>query len=255
MRMTGWEDLTAELDAWTAAGRAATLWWRDDDATQPSAALDWLIELVNQFEVPVALAVVPAGLHSELAIRLVEEPRVAVLQHGYAHTNHAPPGEGKAELGLHRPINQTLGELSAGWLALGRVFGDAWLKVMVPPYNRIAPSLAAALPAAGYTGLSTYEARRDTPPGLVQVNTHVDIMDWVHTRGFLGEEPTLALLIGHLRARREGRVDSSEPTGLLTHHLAHDAPAWGFIERLLGALRGQAAVRWLAAADAFAGTR
>ncbi len=249
--MSGWDELTAELDAWAAAGRVATLWWRDDDAVQPSAALDWLIELVNQFEVPVALAVVPAGLRSELAIRLVEEPRVTVLQHGYAHTNHAPPGEGKSELGTHRPINQTLGELAAGWLALGRVFGDGWLKVMVPPYNRIAPSLAAALPAAGYIGLSTYEARHDTPPGLVQVNTHVDIMDWIHTRGFLGEDPTLALMTRHLQRRRLAEVDAAEPTGLLTHHLAHDAPAWNFIERLMGALRAHSAVRWLAAAEAF----
>ena len=32
----GWPDLTAELDRWGEAGRTATLWWRDDDATAPS---------------------------------------------------------------------------------------------------------------------------------------------------------------------------------------------------------------------------
>ena len=43
--MTGWADLDAELDRWKAAGRAATLWWRDDDATRPTPALDRLLAL------------------------------------------------------------------------------------------------------------------------------------------------------------------------------------------------------------------
>ncbi|NUB17118.1 hypothetical protein GAY28_35010, partial [Azospirillum brasilense] len=32
----GWDALTAELDAWAAGGRTATLWWRDDDAVEPT---------------------------------------------------------------------------------------------------------------------------------------------------------------------------------------------------------------------------
>ena len=30
-----WAKLTVEFDAWAAAGRTASLFWRDDDATRP----------------------------------------------------------------------------------------------------------------------------------------------------------------------------------------------------------------------------
>ena len=41
-------------------------------------------------KVPLALAVVPANATPALAERLARTPGVDLLQHGYAHTNHAP---------------------------------------------------------------------------------------------------------------------------------------------------------------------
>ncbi len=134
-----------------------------------------------------------------------------------------------------------IGELARGALALDRLFGRNWTRALVPPYNRIAASLASALPLAGYIGLSTYGPRRPADPALSIVNTHVDIIDWT-PRAFLGESAALALIVKHLRARREGRVDADEPTGLLTHHLAHDEGCWNFIDRVLGRLRAHPAV-------------
>ena len=43
--MTGWDRLSIELDAWSAAGRAAEFWWRDDDAIDTTPALDRLLSL------------------------------------------------------------------------------------------------------------------------------------------------------------------------------------------------------------------
>ncbi|MEK9660397.1 MAG: hypothetical protein VW644_01455, partial [Alphaproteobacteria bacterium] len=40
-----WDALAAELDVWAAAGRTATLWWRDDDADAASPALERLLAL------------------------------------------------------------------------------------------------------------------------------------------------------------------------------------------------------------------
>ena len=42
--MTSWADLGAELGQWAAEGREATLWWRDDDAIEPTPALDRMID-------------------------------------------------------------------------------------------------------------------------------------------------------------------------------------------------------------------
>ena len=239
--MTGWNDLTAELDQWRAAGRDATLWWRDDDATAPSDALDRLLALQRKHAAPLMIAVIPARAEPALAERLNGLTGISVVQHGWAHANHAPVGASKAELGPDRPASLVLGELARGQIVLDRLFGD-WLRLLVPPHNRIARGLAPHLPEAGYVGLSTYNPRRGAIPGLTQVNTHADIMNWV-TRAFGGEDAALTLAINHLRARRTGSADAEEPTGLLTHHLAHDAAAWAFTDRFLVTVAAHPAAR------------
>lgn len=238
-----WAALTAELDAWAASGRTAEFWWRDDDAVAVTPALEHLLQLQHRHRAPLMLAVIPARAQGSLATRLAGESGIAVVQHGWAHTNHAPVGMAKAELGSDRPTAYVLGELVRGRLVLDALFGGNWLRVLVPPHNRIAPTVAAQLAPAGYVGLSTYNPRRNTPPGLRQANSHIDIMNWT-TRRFAGETEALALAVAHLRARREGKADPHEPTGLLTHHLAHDEAAWGFTDAFLAAVAGHRAARW-----------
>jgi peptidoglycan/xylan/chitin deacetylase (PgdA/CDA1 family) len=204
------------------------LWWRDDDATDSEPALDRLLALHRATRVPLALAVVPAHATPALADRLAAEPGVDLLQHGYAHLNHAAPGEKKAELGPHRPAMVVLGELGTGWLALERLFGDRALGVMVPPWNRIAPALVPTLPEIGFSGLSTFGPRGRVRPvrGLLQVNTHADLIDWKNGGGFAGEAAVLGALVAALA---HARTVTAEPVGLLSHHLAMDGGAWDFL--------------------------
>ena len=98
--MTTWWHLNEELDAWATAGRSATLWWRDDDAVEPSPELDRLMTMAQARDLPIALAVIPARASEALAEWLKSlEARATLLQHGYAHQSHAREGEKKAELG------------------------------------------------------------------------------------------------------------------------------------------------------------
>ncbi|MBI3198731.1 MAG: polysaccharide deacetylase family protein [Rhodospirillales bacterium] len=227
--MSDWRALEAELALWRAASRTAELWWRDDDAVDAGVELDRLLEIHRETATPLALAIVPARATPALAERLSAEPGVDLLQHGYAHVNHATPGEGKKiELGPHRPAMIVLGELGTGWLALERLFGNRPLSVMVPPWNRIAPALVPTLPEIGFTGLSTFGARARVEPvrGLRQINTHVDLVDWKGGRGFAGEEAVLSSLVQALVRARTG---GGEPVGLLSHHLAMDGGAWDFL--------------------------
>lgn len=227
--MSGWPALEMELEQWRAAGRIAELWWRDDDAADAGPQLDRLLDLHRQVAMPLALAVVPAHATAALAERVAAEPGVDLLQHGYAHVNHAMPGEGKKmELGPHRPAMIVLGELGTGWLALERLFGRRALGVMVPPWNRIAPALVPTLPEIGFTGLSTFGPRPRARPvrGLRQVNAHVDLIDWRSGRDFPGEEACLAALVAALA---RSRTESGEPVGILSHHLAMDERAWDFL--------------------------
>jgi hypothetical protein len=250
--MSGWQALDLELEKWRAAGRTAELWWRDDDAADTGPELDRLLALHRETEVPLALAIVPAQATAALAERLAAEPGVDLLQHGYAHVNHATPGEGKKiELGPHRPAMIVLGELGTGWLALERLFGNRPLGVMVPPWNRIAPALVPTLPEIGFTGLSTFGARPRAQPvrGLRQINTHVDLIDWKSGHGFAGEEACLAVLVASLvRARSE----SGEPVGILSHHLAMDDRAWDFLRSFWEITRTMSGMRVRSARELFA---
>jgi hypothetical protein len=244
--MTSWEKFFAELDRWPAG--KATFWWRDDDATIPTAALDRLLSLSD---LPLALAVVPAHMRVALAERLAGS-RVDVLQHGFSHENHQPRDQKQAEFGDARPLGVMREELARGWQRLAMLFGRRALRVLVPPWNRIDARLVATLGEQGYAGLSTAKPREAAGGGLFQANTHIDIIDWLkHPRQFVGIEVALDRAIDHLAARRAGTVDADEPTGLLTHHLAMDEAAFAFTAEFLTRSAAHPAVQWRAARDIF----
>ncbi len=257
--MTPWfETLYRELDEWNYDGVEATLWWRDDDAQRPSAELDTIIDLAQKYAAPLALAVIPRGMDGALATRLQPPGRppitVAVLQHGFAHANHARRGEKKAELDGHRTPAAIHAELAAGFSLLRDAFGGQFVPALTPPWNRIAPTLVAGLAQTGFIGLSTFAPRREREPapGIRAVNTHVDLIDWKNRKRFVGAEAAVEAMVAHLQGRRLGHFDSAEPTGLLTHHLVHDADCRQFLPRLLAVLDEHPAAKWLTAEAVFA---
>jgi len=243
--MTGWRELEATLDACAARGEAIRLWWRDDDAGREHPALERLLELAERRDLPLALAVVPLWLEPPAQALIAASARATVLQHGFAHANHAPPGAKAIELG-GRDLTTVTGELCAGRAALIDAFGATCLAVLVPPWNRLDPGLTVRLTACGFTGLSTFGPRsaNEAAPGLIQVNAHLDPIDWRGSRLFVGEATALGRLCALL--------DPDEPIGILSHHLAMDEAGWGFLDRLLEVLASHPAARLCAAGELFA---
>ena len=252
---TAWALLRRELDAWAAAGRQATVWWRDDDAYRPLPTLERLLALSTDLDAPVALAVVPAWLGRDLANALDRHPCVSVVQHGWSHTNHAGgAGEkGACEVGLHRGRKAILEDLRKGRDVLEDAFAGCFQPVVTPPWNRIDPALFPDLALMGYRGISTFDARNDEPAaaGLVAQNCHCDPIDSKAGTGFRGTRRSLVQLTGHLADRREGRVDSDEATGFLTHHRDMDEQTWAFAERLIETIVRHPAARWADARELF----
>ena len=251
--MSSWGDLTAELDHWADAGRNAVFWWRDDDAIEPTSALEHLLALQREAGVPVAIAVVPATAVPALS-DILSDMHVDILQHGYAHRNFRSSGDRKSELGADRDLWDIAGELATGRGRLFDIFGEGgWVEAIVPPWNRIHPSVMSLLPGLGYHGISTFAARPNVEPvpGLTAVNTHIDIIDWHGTGGFAGNTSNLAAAIAHLVAKREGAADTGEATGLLTHHLTHDQGCWDFIREFIDRTASHPAARWMSARDLF----
>ncbi len=234
-----WQPLRDELRRWADAGRTVDLWFRDDDAVQPTDALDRLLTLSGRFAVPVTLAVIPAFTGEALAARLAGEPGISVAVHGWSHENHAPPSQKKQELGPHRPLSAVLGELLQGFLKLRTLHPERFVPILVPPWNRVASDLLPQLPALGYTALSVFGTAKPAPVTLI--NTHVDIMDWHGTGGCRPHADLVRDLVSQLTGRFAG---SAEPVGILTHHLVHDGAAWDFIAMLFEEVAGSSAVRW-----------
>lgn len=247
-RAVNWQDLEKEISQWRGAGRAPDLWWRDDDAGGPSPALDQLLALARRSGVPLALAVIPAQADSRVLSKL--DAGITVLQHGTDHVNRAGTGEKKTEF----PVagSDALFRLIASRKSLEEMTGERFCAVLAPPWNRLADALLPQLATSGYIGVSRYGARRaaEPAPGLRQVNTHVDIIDWQGSRGFVGEQRALGALVRHLAERRDGTVDIGEATGLLTHHACHDEAAWRFLERLFATTR-EAGASWRSASALF----
>jgi hypothetical protein len=249
--MNAWALLKQEFDLWASAGLVATLWWRDDDATHASGALDRLLAISEGTQVPVALAVIPRDIHESLNQRLLRCGSAWALQHGWSHANHAPERDRQEEFGPHRPVDVMLAELGEGWRRIATLPHS--LPVLVAPWNRMAPGLIGELPKAGLAAISTLGPRpgAEPAPGVQQTNVHVDIVDWCGHRGFVGEPAAVAQVVSHLQQRRKGVVDAAEPTGLMTHHLFHDEGCWWFVEEFLRRSSAHPAVRWLSAEDAF----
>jgi hypothetical protein len=237
-----WRELDEELGRWRDAGRVADFWWRDDDAAKPSAPLSQLLELSARSRVPLGLAVVPLEAVPELFTDL----KPSVLMHGTDHRNRAAPGEKKSEFAAAEPDADAVARLRIARERLAAQAAKRFLAVLAPPWNRFKPSLVSHLPAAGLHGLSGYGPRdkAEAAPGVRQVNTHVDIIDWRGTRGFVGEQVALRMAVKHLASRRNGEVDASEPTGWLTHHALHDRDAWKFLEGLFQRTTARGA-RWI----------
>ncbi|MBM3489687.1 MAG: hypothetical protein FJX68_04440 [Alphaproteobacteria bacterium] len=248
-----WQGLAQELALWRQAGRIATFWWRDDDAGPLEPALERLLALRASLSLPLALAAIPAVTEPELAQRLAAEDEIVVLQHGWRHRNLAGAGRRKAEFGADRPVFERLSDVALGRAQLLAQFGERFLPVFVPPWNRIGDDLLPFLKNAGMVGLSRYRGRaKPSPaPGLTESNCHVDPVAWTGHRGFVGRAEAVRQMVGHLSARRTGAADPDEPTGILSHHRQFDAACWEFVENLLRMLRQCDEAHWLSARRMF----
>jgi hypothetical protein len=215
----------------------ATVWWRDDDAGRDHPRLHRLLALAHARQVEPALAVVPAWLESRTVDAITACPGTTVLQHGIAHADHARAGEKKVELGGRVTPADLQADLLAGTQCLRDAFPVAFLPVLVPPWNRIAPGFVAELPAWGFAGLSRFGRATVQSPDLREINTQVDLILWREGRRAMGLPELTAAMIAALRSA------AGEPVGILSHHLAMDEDAFLMLDRVLAVLQDHPSAR------------
>ena len=234
--MLDWSPLQSELALWRSSHLPLEIWWRDDDAIAVTAALDQLCALAEDLGARAHLAIIPALAQDSLAAVVSWPAPCRAMVHGWAHQNHNPPDQKKAEFGA--PRAGVSDDMQRGIDTLQMRLGPQVLPVFVPPWNRMDLTLARHLPGFGYRGLSAFGPRIQThaAPGVINLNTHIDPIDWRGTRGLVAPDTLIARVVSILQDRRAGRVDATEPLGYLTHHLIHDDPVWDFSRALLSEL-------------------
>jgi hypothetical protein len=237
-----WPQSSGELEHWRRAGIRPRLFLRDDDAIARTPQLDRLFGLCRAYSVPLLLAAIPAMADESLGNAVRAESLVTGAVHGYRHVSHAPPGSRPCELGVDRPVGDVIGELRTGRDKLASLFGARLSALVVPPWNRIHPQIAAEIGAAGFAGVSAHGWE---PPGadVKTVNCHVDLIHW--SGGRVGRPPEW--LDGHIAANLAiARNRGHAPIGILAHHLNHDETAWRGLEMILQKFSPPAA-DWVAA--------
>lgn len=235
------DELVQHLDWFAERGRKIRFWWRDDDAIEPTPALERMLKLANDNGVDLALAVIPKDATQALAERLSDEPHAFVLQHGWQHKNFQlkEKREKAAELGSRRDPDELMAQLGEGKARLEALFGDRFIHAVVPPWNRIDPEIARRMPVIGLPGLSTFTFHNFPHPH--QLQSHVDILKWKKQVRFIGwESARLRFDLQLTRRRNTGH----EPVGLLTHHLAHDETSFEFLEEFLAIAAHHDGAEW-----------
>jgi hypothetical protein len=221
------ESFAHTLDAVPGAERVR-FWWRDDDATTHIPQLERLLRLSARLDVPLNLSVIPGRIETSLVGFLKDYPKIAVLVHGWTHTNHSPEEIRSCEFPLERSVAEIEFELSAALSTLRQAFPEQCLPVLVPPWNIFPPELEPLLVKLGYVGISRGSFEELTikyqDDRLVHANTHVDPIDW----RTLGLSDLAALARAFARRIRKGRLG---PFGILTHHASQKEEVWDFCER------------------------
>ncbi|MDH7802901.1 MULTISPECIES: polysaccharide deacetylase family protein [unclassified Rhizobium] len=237
------EKLVAALDECGRRGVTADLWLRDDDAVEPTPALDTLLDLCSRFSAPVTLAVIPEMTTDKLAQHLDAADIAQIAVHGWSHTNYAGENEKKQELGSHRDLSVVLDELQSGLEKLHDLHGKRFVPMLVPPWNRIDANIVKGLADLGYRALSVFGPEKNTVPPCL--NTHVDVIDWHGSRGGRDDD----VLFAETAARVLRVAEDGGATGILTHHLVHDENVWRFLRQLFEVTSNHPAARWRSSAE------
>lgn len=221
--MVNWSLLRSALARCRATKTPVPIWWRDDDAIEPTPALDQLSEISDKVGVPVHLATIPKMARDALVPFIRERLHIVPCVHGWTHTNSAPTGLKKSEFGVPRDTAEQ--DLKLALERMKHLFHDDFHALFVPPWNRMDAGFQSVLARLNYGGFSTYGPRPNSAD-LPQINTHIDPIFWRGHRGLADPVSLIAQAVEILDARCNGTQDASEPFGLLTHHLVHEPEVW-----------------------------
>ena len=114
----------------------------------------------------------------------------------------------------------------------------------MPPWNRISEGVIPNLLDFGFSGFSAFgrKSLKVHEPNLKWFNTHIDVIDWRNTRRFIGGESMTLQITNNLKRQRRTN-ETSEPFGILTHHLNMIESDWEEFRNIFTILKNSNSVR------------
>jgi hypothetical protein len=155
------------------------LFFRNEDAGLVDDGLYGFVDLFAGHGLPVDLAIVPHGVTRPFVERLLDRIHhaypIGLHQHGFAHLNHERGGP-LSEFGPTRGAAQQKADITAGHVALQRLFEGRVDAIFTPPWDRCTAVTGRCLVEAGITVLSRSVSQ---PPLEIDGLTECPIwMDW-----------------------------------------------------------------------------
>lgn len=210
--------------------RTIDIFFRDDDVHDSEDNLLRLIDLFQEWDVPLNLEVMPGQLTDRGVETLREASRrlFELNQHGWRHLNHEMEGR-KCEFGVSRNYDQQLNDIADGMRVMDAAFGAEWSKVFTPPWNRCTEDTFRALDHLGFEALSRDKGlNRVTGYGFREISICVDLHRW---RG----EPAMKSPES-ITSEIAGRITELGTIGIMLHHKVMDDTGFSTLAGLLESL-------------------
>lgn len=235
--------LHGAAEQWTSTHGPA-VFFRADDIGAGGRAFEALCRLFRHHETPLAMAVVPAWLSQVRQEQLfrsapLEEPLWGWHQHGWRHVNWQRSGK-KSEFGEQRPFEKQWRDIWQGRQKMEDIFGDRFIPVFTPPWNRLSPLTVRIVQQLNFKALSLAGPlpRGTRPPsGLTNLRVQIDL----HTRKGTDPEKDYGDLLDEITAT----LAKKEPVGFMVHHHRMTRFAFEFLDELLTLLKHGSPVRLL----------
>lgn len=214
--MPGWlEPLRQALDG---ADRPVPFFFRDDDIGWADDRLWPLLDCFDDAGLPLDLAVIPAAIEPQTALRLRERiarssGRLAAHQHGCTHANYEAQGR-RYEFGPSRKARQQLDDLVRGRRLLADALGPRLVvPIFTPPWNRCTPVTGRCVARLGsYKVLSRDVTAAPLGTDLGEVVELPVTVDWFARRkGVRLDREGIGELLGASAA-------AGGPVGVMFHH-------------------------------------
>jgi hypothetical protein len=231
-----WRQKLASALERNLGSHSPAFFFRADDIGAGGRVFYALCELFRSHKTPLAMAVVPAWLTAARTEQLfcaapLEEPLWGWHQHGWRHVNLQRTG-GKSEFGEQRPIEKQWRDICQGIKKMTEVFGDRFIPVFTPPWNRLPTATLKILQELDFKAVSmTGFLPRLFKAGASFKNLRIQLD--LHTRKAKDGHTDFLDLLDELSTSLTKR----EPVGIMLHHHRMTPFAFEFLDELLSLFR------------------